>query len=431
VKSGDQFGNYVVVEMLGAGAAATVWRVRHSLLQSSHALKVLSVESAVLRGRLVQEGRIQAELVHPNIVRVTDVVDLEGRVGLVMDFVEGVSLRELLETEGRMPAPEALEIFRQILSAMATAHAAGILHRDLKPDNVLLSQEHGSVVVRITDFGIAKVLSGVLRAGDTRNGTMLGSPGYMAPEQIEDASSASPRSDLFAAGSILYEMLVGAPPFSGTAIERMDKTRSGTFVPLRKAAPAVPAHVADAIDACLQRDPEGRPASVADLRERLFPDGTLLGSKPPPAPKSKPATAVSDAFARRLLAGTIVGSLLLVSTAVAFVLIAKRPAAQPSSVEAAAPVEAVAIPAVTEPAKARPAGPTGQLAIEVRPTSTIRVDGKTVGHGHYTGHVRAGSHLVELRCIDGRKMQERLDVEANGSTSFCWDFDKNSECPVP
>jgi serine/threonine protein kinase len=431
VKSGDQFGNYVVVEMLGAGAAATVWRVRHSLLQSSHALKVLSVESAVLRGRLVQEGRIQAELVHPNIVRVTDVVDLEGRVGLVMDFVEGVSLRELLETEGKMPAPEALEIFRQILSAMATAHAAGILHRDLKPDNVLLSQEHGSVVVRITDFGIAKVLSGVLRAGDTRNGTMLGSPGYMAPEQIEDASSASPRSDLFAAGSILYEMLVGAPPFGGTAIERMDKTRSGTFVPLRKAAPTVSAHIADAIDACLQRDPEGRPASVADLRERLFPEGTSLGSKPPPPPKPKSATAVSDAFARRLLAATIVGSLLLVSTAVAFVLIAKRPDARPPSVEATAPVEAVAIPAVTEPAKPRPVGPTGQLALEVRPTSTIRVDGKTVGHGHYTGRVRAGSHLVELRCIDGRKMQERLDVEANGSTTFCWDFDKNSECPAP
>jgi len=428
VKHGDQFGNYVVVEMLGTGAAATVWRVRHALLQSSHALKVLSVESAGLRGRLVQEGRIQAELVHPNIVRVTDVVDLEGRVGLVMDFVEGVSLRELLETEGRMAVPEALEIFRQILAAMAAAHAAGILHRDLKPDNVLLSQEHGSVVVRVTDFGIAKVLSGVLRAGDTRDGTMMGSPGYMAPEQIEDASSASPRSDLFAAGSILYEMLAGTPPFDGTAIERMDKTRSGTFVPLRKAVPSVSPHIADAIDACLQRDPALRPASVADLRERLFPDGTLLGSKPPPPSKPKPGTAVSDAFARRLLAATIVGSLLLVSIAVAFVLLAKRPSTPPPPVETAPPVEAAAIPPVTEPAKTRPAGPTGKLTIEVRPTSSIRIDGSTVGRGQYTGHVRAGSHLVELRTIDGRKMQERLEVEANGATTFCWDFDKNAEC---
>ena len=92
-------------------------------------------------------------------------------------------------------------------------------------------------------------------------------------------------------------------------------------------------------------------------------------------------------------------------------------------------MEAAATPQVTEPAKPRPAGPTGKLTIEVRPTSTIRIDGSTVGHGHYTGHVRAGSHLVELRCIDGRKMQEHLEVEANGSTSFCWDFDKNSECP--
>ena len=428
MKNGDQFGNYVVVEVLGTGAAATVWRVRHALLQSNHALKVLSVENAALRGRLVQEGRIQAELVHPNIVRVTDVVDLGGPVGLVMDFVEGVSLRELLETEGKMAPSEALEIFRQILSAMAAAHAAGILHRDLKPDNILLSQEHGNVVVRITDFGIAKVLSGVLRAGDTRDGTMMGSPGYMAPEQIEDASSASPKSDLFAAGSILYEMLVGAPPFDGTAIERIDKTRSGSFVPLRKAAPAVSAHIADAIDACLQRDPALRPASVADLRDRLFPDGTLLGSKPPPSPKAK--APLDDAFARRLLVATIVGSLLLVSVAVAFVLIAKRPSALPMPVEPARPVEAATEPA-TEPAKPRPTGPTGKLTIEVRPTSTIRVDGSTVGHGHYTGRVHAGSHFIELRCIDGRKMQERLDVEANGSTSFCWDFDKNSECPDP
>ena len=111
MKNGDRVGNYVVVEVLGTGAAATVWRVRHALLQSSHALKVLSVENASLRGRLVQEGRIQAELVHPNIVRVTDVVDLGGGVGLVMDFVEGVSLRELLETEGKMALPEAIEIF--------------------------------------------------------------------------------------------------------------------------------------------------------------------------------------------------------------------------------------------------------------------------------------------------------------------------------
>jgi serine/threonine-protein kinase len=282
--------------------------------------------------------------------------------------------------------------------------------------------------VRVTDFGIAKVLSGVLRAGDTRDGTMMGSPGYMAPEQIEDASSASPRSDLFAAGSILYEMLAGEPPFDGTAIERMDKTRSGTFVPLRKAAPGVPAHVADAVDACLQRDPAQRPASVADLRERLFPDGTLLGSKPPPPPPKR-TNVSSDALARRLLVATLVGSLLLVSAAVAFVLLAKRPSTPPRPVEAVPPVETtVTAPPAAEPVKARPAGPTGRLTIEVRPTSTIRIDGKTVGRGHYTGHVRAGSHLIDLRTVDGRKMQERLDVEANGATSFCWDFDANAEC---
>jgi eukaryotic-like serine/threonine-protein kinase len=429
VKNGDRFGNYVVVERLGAGAAATVWRVRHTTLQSSHALKVLGVESATLRGRLVQEGRIQAELVHRHIVRVTDVVDLDGRVGLVMDFVEGVSLRELLQTEGKMGAPEALEIFRQVLSAIETAHAAGVLHRDLKPDNVLLSQEDDGVVARVTDFGIAKVLSGVLRPGDTRDGTMMGSPGYMAPEQIEDASSASTRSDLFAAGSILYEMLAGVPPFDGTAIERMDRTRSGTFVPLRKAAPAVPAHVADAVDACLQRDSGRRPASVADLRERLFPDGTLLDGSEAPPPTTTPApssAATSDAFARRLLVFTVVGSLLLVSAAVAFVVVAGNRTVSPP-VATAPPVEAVTTPETRKPPTVRP-GPTGKLTIEVRPTSTIRIDGATVGRGHYAGNVRAGAHLVELRTIDGRKLQERIEVEANGSTNFCWDFDANAEC---
>ncbi len=436
MKKGDRFGNYLVVEMLGSGASSTVWRVRHSLLQSSHALKVLSVDSGTLEGRLVQEGRIQAELVHPNIVRVTDIVELGGRVGLVMDFVEGVSLREFLRVEGRMAAPEALELFRQILSAIEAAHAAGILHRDLKPDNVLLSQDGNRVVARVTDFGIAKVLSGVLRASETRDGTMMGSPGYMAPEQIEDAATASPRSDLFAAGSILYEMLAGVPPFEGTAIERMDRTRSGKFAPLRKVAPEVSPQVADAVTACLQRDPERRPATVADLRARLYPDSTLvkgLKQSPPKPWEDEPTNpggrspiAPRDAFARRVLTGAVVASLLLVAAALAFVL-SRDPAPVPD-VAVVPPIDATPPPvedaAVPEPAR----GPTGKLTIEVRPTSTIRIDGTTVGRGHYTGHVRAGTHLVELRCVDGRKLQERIDVAANGEARFCWDFDANAEC---
>ena len=430
MKSGQQFGNYVVVEMLGAGASATVWRVRHTTLQSSHALKVLGVDSAALRSRLVQEGRIQAELVHPNIVRVTDVVDLGGPVGLVMDFVEGASLSELIKTEGKMEVGEGLELFRQILAAIETAHAAGILHRDLKPDNIMLSQEGNRVVARVTDFGIAKVLSGVLRAGDTRDGTMMGSPGYMAPEQIEDASTASARSDLFAAASILYEMLAGVPPFDGTAIERIDRTRSGTFVPLRQAAPQVPEAVANAVDACLQRDPERRPTSVADLRERLFPDGTLAeGSRAPP-PRKATRRPSGDAFARRLLVATVVGSFLLVVAAAAFVFVVSREPAPPPAVAPTPAVGALPTPEVLEPSKAaRPApGPTGKLTIEVRPTSTIRIDGTTVGRGHYSKQIRAGSHLIELRTVDGRKLQERLEVEANGATTFCWDFDANAEC---
>jgi hypothetical protein len=166
---------------------------------------------------------------------------------------------------------------------------------------------------------------------------------------------------------------------------------------------------------------------VSDLRARLFPEGTLVGASKPP-PKGNRARAIDDAFARRLLVLTVVGSIALVVTAVALVFVVRERSAPP--VVAPAPsVETVAAPTIVEPTKVAPApGPTGRLTVEVRPKSTIRVDGTTVGRGHYSGRVRAGSHVIELRSVDGRSLQERIDVEANGAVTFCWDFGANAEC---
>ncbi len=263
---------YTVEKELGSGGMAQVFRVRHNTLGTLHALKVLKVQNPSVRDRLVQEGRLQASLRHPNIVAVTDVISVDGAPGLLMEFVAGPSLDVWLDdlsVRGEAPTlPEAERLFRGIVAGVARAHKHGLIHRDLKPGNVLLETADGVLVPKVADFGLAKILmeneGGVSR---TRSGVAMGTPAYMSPEQIRDAKNVDQRTDIFALGCIYYELIVGRSPFDGPdVLSIFAALADGRYTPVEVIVPELPAHISATIRACL-----------ASNRDERVPDcGTLL-----------------------------------------------------------------------------------------------------------------------------------------------------------
>ena len=281
---GDHIGRFEVVRTLGEGGIATVYHVRHLHLDVPHALKLLHVSTKQMRDRLITEGKIQAKLRHRNIVHVSDVFEHEGQVGLVMDFVEGFSLAECLMEEGAMSQGDALALFGQILDGVRAAHDVGVTHRDLKPANILLTSEGTEVVAKITDFGIAKVMH---TQGDdrTRAGTSMGTPGYMAPEQIRDSAKVDHRADIFALGAILYEMLSGRRAFKGhDALSTMNLTVAGSYTRLPDVLDRVSPEVAGAVAKALETKAEDRFASCRDFAQVLFGTSAPARSAAPDAP---------------------------------------------------------------------------------------------------------------------------------------------------
>ncbi|MFT4977474.1 MAG: hypothetical protein ACI8S6_003379, partial [Myxococcota bacterium] len=211
--TGARVGRYVVERLLGVGGTAEVWAVRHDTLGTQHALKVVR-GGAVSRERLLREGRIQAGLHHPHLLAVRAVLDLGGVTGLLMPLVEGPALGQLLRAY-RPTTDEAAALFRAILDGVAAAHAHGLVHRDLKPGNVLIDLSGGWVQPRVGDFGLVKEETDHRL---TRTGAFLGTPAYSSPEQLRDAAHVDARSDLWSLGVLLAELLGGRLPFAGRTI---------------------------------------------------------------------------------------------------------------------------------------------------------------------------------------------------------------------
>jgi serine/threonine-protein kinase len=217
---------YVVEEELGRGAMGTVFRGRHTKLQHrTVAIKVMHdhlTGEPMLRERFRREGRLAARLNHLNVVSVIDIGEMpDGKPVMVMEYANGTSLADVMDA-GPLPTPRIIDLVKQILSGLDHAHGVGLIHRDLKPDNVILTTgDGGEEVARIVDFGIA-----VLRAPDesveggrlTASGMIVGTPQYMAPEQAK-AERTDHRADLYAIGIMMYEMIAGITPFDGTAME--------------------------------------------------------------------------------------------------------------------------------------------------------------------------------------------------------------------
>ncbi|MES2643752.1 MAG: protein kinase [Myxococcota bacterium] len=273
--AGDVVDRFEVVELLGVGGLAQVYKVRHRVLGSFHALKVVTAGGPAVARRLLREGSIQAQLRHPNVVAVTDVIEVRGHSALVLEYVEGVTLQQLLAEKGALRVDEALALFSQVLAGVAAAHAAGVLHRDLKPGNILLAPGPTGVLAKVTDFGLAKVLIGdtAAGAGDTIQGLVMGTPGYMAPEQAGDASGADARADVFALGVVLYEMLTGVAPFTRDEIAAtLAATLLGTHVPIGTLEPTLPTTLAATVERCLEVDRLRRYADARELARALFGD---------------------------------------------------------------------------------------------------------------------------------------------------------------
>ncbi|MCB9670730.1 MAG: serine/threonine protein kinase [Alphaproteobacteria bacterium] len=281
--TGSLQDRYVVVGELGRGGMAVVYLARHARLGSDHVLKVLAGPAGRLQDRLVLEGRVQARLKHPNIVEVTDMLDLDGRAALVMQYVRGPSLDAMMRS-GVVPRARLEALLPAVFAGVAAAHAEGVVHRDLKPANILLSLERGRVVPKVADFGLVKQLE----AGTARTGTgaMLGTPQYMAPEQIENARDVDTRADVWALGVMLYELATGELPFNGSShYEIFKAVTARRFVPVRDVRPDVPDAVAEAIGLALS-ERDARPADVATLYAVLA-GGASLDDVPPGVPWSE------------------------------------------------------------------------------------------------------------------------------------------------
>lgn len=262
---GDQVERYVVEALLGRGAMAAVYRVRHRTLRTLHALKVLTLSSERVRDRLIQEGQVQAQLRHPNVLSVTDVLDVNGAPGLLMEFIDGPSLEGWLEDHSP-DLVEAERIFRGIMAGMAEAHGQGLVHRDLKPANILCAMPPSGPIPKIADFGLAKVLAEEEGGGlhRTRSGSALGTPAYMAPEQIRDAKSVDSRADMFSLGAILYELVSGLRAFNGEdLLSVFNQVAQANYQPI---PPGTPPRIERAIRGLLTVDRETRIGDCETLR---------------------------------------------------------------------------------------------------------------------------------------------------------------------
>ncbi|WP_331745565.1 protein kinase domain-containing protein [Streptomyces virginiae] len=264
-------GRYRLEDLLGAGGMGQVWRGTDQLLHRKVAVKLLARPGdRVLATRLLAEARAAAAFSDPHAVAVHDVG--EGQLGgvpsvfLVMELVEGRSLSELLH-DGPLPVDDVLRWGEEICQALEAAHRAGVVHRDVKPSNVLIT---AAGRMKLCDFGIAR--RALATQGLTATGSAIGTPGYMAPEQIR-GDTVGPTTDLYAVGCLLYELLTGRPPFTGEALSVLSKHLEQTPVPIRDLRPEVPAALDRLVGQLLAKDPARRPVSAALVGDELLDAG--------------------------------------------------------------------------------------------------------------------------------------------------------------
>lgn len=297
----DALGDaYTIEGEVGRGGMGVVYRATDNRLQRRVAIKVLPPELAFqqdIRERFTREAQTAARLSHPHIVPIHTVGEGQGLVYFVMGYVDGESVGARLKRRGKLPADEARRIMKETADALSAAHAVSVIHRDIKPDNILLEGTRGRVMV--TDFGIAKALSSSSGATLTGAGVAIGTPSFMSPEQAAGEREIDGRSDLYSLGIVSYQMLTGELPFQAPTVAGILMKQITEPAPdLRLQRRDVPEDLALAVSRCLEKDPENR-WPTADALRRALESRTVTGYEPTglgwrasrPAPSTRPGTA--------------------------------------------------------------------------------------------------------------------------------------------
>ena len=365
-------GRYQVIQKLGAGAFGTVYKAKDRILGRMVAIKTIRLEGLAAAGtsleqlmdRFKREAQVSAQLKHPNIVTIYDVGEVEGTSYLAMEFIDGIGLDRAIAGAGRLGTERAAGLGAQVADALDFAHRHNVVHRDIKPANIMIE---GGDRVKVTDFGIAKVTDSADHL--TQTGSLLGTPSYMSPEQAR-GGELDGRSDLFAVGCILYEMLTGKKAFRGDSITGLIfKIITEDPPPLKAEDPDIPEEIVRIISKCLAKQADqryqtgreladdllalSRPGSSPTLRQTDV--ATAPGSWPPlsgSAPTVSTAPTVAGTAPTRITPAPAAGKVV----APAALPAAPRPTSRPA---AAAPVT----PAVAAPAKSRTGAILAVLAV--------------------------------------------------------------------
>ena len=263
---GQMVGSYRIEELLARGGMSAIYRATHTALDRSIALKVLSKEFAndrTSRERFMNEWRIAAALRHPNILRVHDAGDADGSLYLAMELIEGGDLGHKIIREGALSPPATVAILDQMAGALDAAHAAGLVHRDFKPGNVLLDGDRAL----LTDFGLSKLLGSNARL--TAPGRMVGTAQYLSPEQIR-GQDVTPRTDVYALGCVIFEMLTASSPFDAESDFVLMYAHLERPVPrMQERRPGLPAAVDDVVAQAMGKSPEDRYGSAGETLAAL------------------------------------------------------------------------------------------------------------------------------------------------------------------
>ena len=297
-------GKYRVVRLIGDGGMGVVYEARHEVLGSSVALKFLHADLAKRPGlteRFLQEARVSATIQSPHVTHVTDVdTSQDGSPYLVMELLSGQSLQSLMDRQGKLYPDQAVDFGLQILSGLEAAHALGVVHRDLKPDNVFVTNTSGGPLLKLIDFGIAKLrASSEYTKGLTRAGVVMGTPEYMAPEQLVSAHTTDHRADIYSLGVMLFEMLAGVRPADGEDADAIiAAVEAGRVRKLGDLVPGLPPALVALVERATLPDREQRfenaavmRLSLAQFAGQLSHAGRLAATAEPLAPLPTPASA--------------------------------------------------------------------------------------------------------------------------------------------
>ena len=265
-----QFGNVQILDKIGQGGMGMVYRGRHQVIDKDVAIKLLPPELAGQSGsaqqRFIREARMAASIHHRHVVQVLDAGTEHGVAYMVQELVPGRSLGSILDDEGRMAPERVLDLLEGMAEGLIAIHAQGVVHRDIKPDNMLLSEDG---TLKIADLGLARTLNDPDMHRLTATGMVVGTPLYVSPEAIRDNKSAGPQTDVYSLGCTLYHMLCGEPPFTDPSpYEVMKKHLEEQPADLSTRCPDAPPALIAIVSDCLHKDPQARPRP-GELLERV------------------------------------------------------------------------------------------------------------------------------------------------------------------